>query len=457
MIGSRAIGRIAAIAVGVLALAGAALVLLGAGGDPWVVHARFASAAQLVKGDQVEVAGVAVGSITQIELTDDGQADVELSIDDAGHIPLHRGVQATIRQASLSGVANRYVELRLPPGGAPEMAEGEVIPQRQTTTAVDLDQVFNTFDPKTRKALSGFIQGQSRAYAGEGDAANAGLAYLNPNLVASSRLVRELDRDTPTLVGFLDNSSRLVTDVAARRQAVTGLVSGISDTTNAIADRSNGLDQTLVRLAPFMRRADTTFANLRSTLDDVDPAVAASKPLARKLRPLLALLRPTARDARPTLRSLAQLVQRPGASNDLVDLTRSNARVADLALRDQTVGGATREGTFPATARALKASTPELAYVRPYAVDLTGWFDDFAHSGIVDALGGASRAAPHVNAFAVTNGLLKPLLTPETQQLAYSQASIGQRNRCPGAAERGSAWKPTPDYNCDLSQVPLGP
>jgi phospholipid/cholesterol/gamma-HCH transport system substrate-binding protein len=138
--------------------------------------------------------------------------------------------------------------------------------------------------------------------------------------------------------------------------------------------------------------------------------------------------------------------------------------VRDAALKPVTVAGKEREGSFQATQRALGTAAPELGFVRPYVVDLTGWFDDFGHSGLVDALGGASRAAPHVNAFATTasaaGGLLSmtPLLTPEAQQENLQNvASLGQRNRCPGAVERGAAYKPSPNYNCDITQVPLGP
>jgi hypothetical protein len=90
-------------------------------------------------------------------------------------------------------------------------------------------------------------------------------------------------------------------------------------------------------------------------------------------------------------------------------------------------------------------------------VDLTGWFDDFGHSGIYDALGGASRAALNVNAFTVLNGVLNPILDPLLQQSSLkSLLSLGQRDRCPGSVERNSVWKPTPNFPCDETQVPLG-
>ncbi len=461
---SRTIGRIAALAAVLATAAVIAVVLLGGNSTDFMVKARFQSAAQLVNGNLVQIAGRPIGEVTEIELTDSGEAEVEIHITDPDYAPLRRGTQATIRQASLSGVANRYVDLRLPPGSGGAMDEGAVITQADTTTAVDLDQLFNVFDPEARKALQGFIKGQATSYGGSSKDANEGFMYLNPSLASTSRLFAELNRDTPLLRRFIDANARLVTDVAERRDDLAGVVTNLADTTGAIADRRSELDDSLTRLPPFMRRANTTFVNLRATLDDLAPLVEDSKPVAKKLRPFLAQLRPLARDARPTLRDLSRLTRQPGSGNDLIDLNNSAPAVRDAALDKVTVAGKQRDSSFDATRKALATAAPEIGFVRPYAADLTGWFDDFGHSGIIDALGGASRAAPHVNAFATVNsaagGLLSmtPLLTPEAQQQNLENvASLGQRNRCPGAVERGAAYKPTPDYNCDLDQQPLGP
>ena len=455
---SRLVGRVVAIAAFVVAVAVVAAVLLGSGGTDYTVKADFQNAGQLVKGDQVQVAGVAVGSVKDIALTPDGQAQVTLHITDGGYAPLRRGTQAVIRQASLSGVANRYVDLRLPPGTSRKtIPPGGTIDQSDTTTAVDLDQLFNTFDPRTRKALSGVIRGYAAAYGGRGDEANAGWAYLNPALASSSRLFREVNADTPMLERFITASSKLVTDVAQRRDDLAGLVDHLATTTNAIGRQKQALSDALAELPPFMRRANTTFVNLRATLDDLRPLVDESKPVARRLRPFLEELRPLARDARPTLSDLSRLVRSPGRANDLIELTQSSVPVRDIAIGPVQRNGKQREGALPASTRALGESVPELATARPYAPDLTGWFDDFSHSGLYDALGGASRAAPNVNLFANVNGVLAPLLDPLAQQAHFEQVmSLGQRARCPGAVERGALWKPSPDFPCNASQGPLG-
>jgi phospholipid/cholesterol/gamma-HCH transport system substrate-binding protein len=440
----------------IIAAAVVAVVLLGAGGSDYRVHARFVNASQLVKGNLVQVAGVPIGKVSDIELTDDGQADVTLDITDGHYTPLREGTRATVRQASLSGVANRYVDLNLPPASYQrKIPSGGVLPASSTTSTVDLDELFNTLDPATRKSLSNVIRGFGNSYAGRALQANDGWKYLNPSLIASSRLFAELNRDTPSLKRFIDASSSLVTDVAARRDDLAGLVDHLATTTAALSQKQGALGDAIGRLPAFMRRANTTFVNLRATLGDLKPLVDDSKPVARKLQPLLAQLRPLAQDARPTLRNLSDLIRRSGANNDLVELTRSTVPVRDVGVGPVTVDGQQREGALPASAKALGEAAPELGFARPYSVDLTGWFDDFSHSGIYDALGGASRAALYVNAFTNVNGLLNPILPEQGQKFFQAAAALNQRNRCPGSDERGEAWVPSPGA-CDPTQVPLG-
>jgi phospholipid/cholesterol/gamma-HCH transport system substrate-binding protein len=457
MRGSRNIARVLAVAALVAAGVVVGFTLLG-GSEAYEVKARFQNASQLVKGNLVQVAGRPVGKVTGIDLTSDGQAEVRMRIDE-GFAPLREGTLLTVRQASLSGIANRYVDLRLAPQGSPAIEDGGTIEQTATTSAVDLDQLFNTFDPETRKALTGVLRGSGRQYEGVGKQFGEGVMYLNPSLSASSRLFRELNRDTPLLERFVVSSSKLVTDIAERREDLAGLVDNLATTTTAIGNEKVALAEAIQRLPAFLRRANTTFVNLRGALDDLDPLVEDSKPVAKKLRPFLAELRPLARNARPTLRDLAALIQRSGADNDLVELTAAQVPVAKQAVGPVNVNGKEREGALPASTRALKTGTGELGYARPYAPDLLGWFDDFSHSGLYDALGGVSRVGLHTNAFMLISGQLTPV-PPELRDAAFvaSGGVRDQRNRCPGAAEHpaedGSGpWKPTPDHNCDPSQV----
>ena len=449
---SSAIGRIAGIAAVLLAAVGVGVVLLG-NDDEYIAKAHFENASQLVKGNLVQVSGKPVGKISEIDLTPQGQAEVTMTID-PDYAPLREGTLATVRQSSLSGIANRYIDLRLAPDRARDIPDGGVIASDKTSAAVDLDQLFNVFEPKTRKALSKVFRGSATQYGGRGDMANEGWRFLNPSLATSSRLFDELNRDTPLLERFIVSSSELVTDVADRRDDLAGLIDSLATTTSAIGRQRAALADAIGQLPDFMRRSNTTFVNLRSTLDDLEPLIDASKPVARQLRPFVRELRPLALDARPTVRDLSRLIRRSGADNDLIELTRGTVPLRDIAIGPVQANGKEREGSFPASTKALNEGTPELAFARPYVVDLTGWFDDFGHSGTYDALGGMCRCAPQVNAFTAANGLLQPIPPQLRDEVFQNVASTKQNSRCPGSSEHraddgSNPFKPTPDFNCN--------
>ncbi len=452
------------VAVGAVFAAAIVVVFVMAGGAaPYRVHARFINASQLVKGNLVQIAGHPVGTVEKIDLTDDGRADVTLKIDEDA-APLRAGTFVTVRQASLSGVANRYLDLRIPPDDAPEIESGGTILETNTTTAVDLDQLFNTLDKPTRDALAGVIRGSAAQYEGQGDAYGEGLMYVNPALSASSRFLRELNRDNGLLERFVVSSSKFVTDVADRRTELSSLIGNLEQTTGALAAEQAPLQDAISRLPDFMRRANTTFVNLRGTLDDLDPLVEDSKPVARELRPFLAQLRPLANDARPALDDLSNIIAKAGPDNDLVELMGTQVPLEEIAVGPVQRNGAERLGALPGSTKALEVAAPELETARPYLPDLLGWFDDFSHSGNFDALGGYSRPALHADAFMLLAGQLTPV-PPELREQAFiaSGGVRDQRNRCPGSAEHagpaeGSGpYKPTPDFPCDVTQELPGP
>jgi len=113
--GASAVGRAAAAGAVLLAIAFVAWLFFGGVIDPYEVTARFVNAGQLVKGNPVESGGVAIGSVSKIVITPDANADITLKIKRPS-APLRGGTIATIRQSSLSGLANRYVDLSPPTG-----------------------------------------------------------------------------------------------------------------------------------------------------------------------------------------------------------------------------------------------------------------------------------------------------------------------------------------------------
>jgi phospholipid/cholesterol/gamma-HCH transport system substrate-binding protein len=375
-----------------------------------------------------------------------------------------------IRETSLSGIANRYVDLRLGPASGAAIKSGGTIPTDRTTSEVDLDQLFNTLDASTRVGLQNLIQGSASQYVGKGKVAQAAWKYLNPALASTSVLFREINRDTGKFTNFIVKSGNLVTDIASRQSDLSGLVRNLATTTEALSSQRTALGNSIQRLPGFMRLANTTFVNLRSALDDLKPLVDASKPVAPKLQKLLVQLRPLAEQSVPTVRDLANIISRPGPGNDLIELTSLGQPLASATVRNVNANGARRLGAFPQSAAALHASTPELAFARPYAVDLTGWFEGYSHPGGYDANGGYSRVAPVIGVGSLQNGTLNFLPSFVTAALRSILAfggngssntnggllTSGQGDRCPGSMERGAIWYPESGYQCNPSQVPTG-
>jgi phospholipid/cholesterol/gamma-HCH transport system substrate-binding protein len=466
---SSVVGRIAA----VLALVGAVIVVLLlvlGGGSSYTVTAVFQNASQLVTGNNVSVAGAPVGSVKKISLSDDGQALVELEISDSSYAPLPDGTHATIRSQSLSGIANRYVDLDLPPKpDGKTISSGGDIPQADTTSEVDLDQLFNTLNKPTVDHLKQVITGFARAYEGVGAKANRGFHYLNPFLSTSRRVFSELNSDQANLEGLVVDAAGLTSTLDAKSPEISSLVANLNGMLGTIGAQQQSLSSAVGQLPGFIRQFDTTAVNLRAALDDVQPLVDATRPVARKLKPFARRLRGFARDAVPTVRGVNASLRQPGAANDLVELTRLQNPLAEIGVGPVNRNGASRPGALPASSDALRDSLDQVSTLRAYSPELTGWFDDFGHSGFPDAFGGIGRISTTLNAF--TPGVpgvnvcsflevLGSLCSALNGDDLYNALGAKFLRRCPGSNERGLSEDQLTQggtVDCDPNEVPLGP
>src|SRR4051812_18751711 len=235
------------LAVGAIGIAVVVLVLLLTGGSKHEYTLLFQNAGQLVKDNDVQIGGRRVGRVAEIKLTNDNLAEVRIQVE-APYAPLHQGSTAQIRSGSLSGVANRYIAVTPGPNSAKKLDDGATLGLDRTTTPVDLDALFNTLDPKTRKALQQVIRGSATQYKGKGQQANEALKYFNPALSTTSRLVNELNRDQQALLDFVVYTARATTALAERRDDLSGLVGHANTTSAAIAAESESLDLALREL-----------------------------------------------------------------------------------------------------------------------------------------------------------------------------------------------------------------
>ena len=446
--------RIAAVAA-VLAAFAIAVVLLFGGDNGHEYTLQFETGGQLVPGNQVLVAGEPVGTVDEIALTDDSQAAVKVTMDE----PLREGTEAVIRQTSLSGVANRYISLTPGPNNMNELEDGTTVGGTDTTAPVDIDQLFNVFGDRERRALQKFIEGNATVYAGKQRLANRAYKFLNPALSTSERLFAELSKDSVALQRFLVSGARTFGAISDRRNDLTSLITNANATLQAIDNRNADLDTILAEAPQTLRQANTTFVNLRAALDDLDPLVAASKPATRNLAPFLRRLRRFAEDSGPVFNDLSTVVSVPGPDNDLAD----TLEILPGVQRNASVAS-------PAAVRAMNDTQANLALLRPYTPDLLSFIGNFgAVTANYDGNGHYARVHPAAqNIFDYsTNGAagdtLDPIYTNAAAQFDDIQFSLFRR--CPGGGAPPAADGSNPfldggalgPSDCDPSALPPGP
>jgi phospholipid/cholesterol/gamma-HCH transport system substrate-binding protein len=422
--------------------------LLFSSGDPYRLTLTLDNASQLVKGNQVKVGGVPVGTISKLELGRDARAEIELEITDEELTPLHEGTTAEVRSTSLSGIANRYIALKPGPNNEDKIADGGELPAADAESEVDLDAVLNTLTPEVLADLQRAVDGLGTGVGERGAELKAAIETLNPALSQTAATAREVIRDEPRFARFLIDSARVVESVAGRSDDLDRLVPATGATLSAIASRTAELDSSLRNLPPTLREANTTLVNLRSLVSDLRPAVREARPVAPLLTETLTRLRPVARSGVRVIPSLRRMIDRPGRE-DLIGVLRSMP-----ALEDEAVPA------FESTVATVEDLLPIVRELRPYTTDLVGYLRAFGGTNAAnyDANGHYQRISFVGSGFTLAPGLGGLLLQqPEDGGVAGYEAF--QRNRCPGAATQphpdgSNPWRESPSFPCDLDQGP---
>jgi phospholipid/cholesterol/gamma-HCH transport system substrate-binding protein len=435
---------LAASALGLVVLIVAYIVFAGSGGATYKME--FAEADQLVRGDQVQVGGVPVGSVTNIELTRNFKALITLHID-SSLVPLHQGTFAQVRVPSLTTVANRYIALRPGPNSNPTIAAGSTLPASATREVTDLDELFNTLNPKTRKGLQGFIQGTAEQYVGESRPLGESTELFPAFETATGHFFSELVREQPVFTNFLVETAKAVTTIAGRKDQLADLIENQNKAFAAVGSEQTQLARGLKQLPLALRQGNHTFRELPSSLAALTKLIEAARPTNKPLATLLERLRSLLSAATPSVHDFSLAFSRPGPNNDLTDLAR-----AFPALTKQL------ESTSPASVTALKETVPITAFFGPYAPDLAGTLRSFGQTtAYYDADGHYLRATPILPDFKLgENNTLKPAATP---QAALEGLKSGQLRRCPGAATTPAADGSSPFVDgellsCDPSETP---
>jgi phospholipid/cholesterol/gamma-HCH transport system substrate-binding protein len=442
--GSNSTRWVAAGGLALVVLIASYILFSGGGGASY--HLLLANASQIVRGDEVQVGGVPVGSVTDITLTHNYKARVTIQVN-SSLVPLHEGTTAQIRVPSLTTVAGRYVALTPGPNNRPTLPTGATLPASAAQGTVDLDQVFDIFNPRTLKGLQNFFVGSAETYAGAVEQAGESAEYFGPALASATHLFAELNSDQPTFTNFLVQSARALTTLVQHRQQLTSLVSNSDVTFKALASEQSSLQRGVHELPAAIDAGNRAFTKLPASFAALHSLIDVSTPDTKKLATFFERLAPLFNAAQPVLHNLSLAVSRPGPANDLTDAALSLPAFAHAV-----------ETSAPSSVTALRESVPVTAFFGPYSPDLLGAARDFGtDAGFYDANGHYARTAFVFDNFKLgANNTLKPT----TPQEGIQGAQLHQLRRCPGAgatpspADGSAPFTDSGLLGCDPSEVP---
>lgn len=326
--------RLAAVVGATVAAAGLAGVS-ACGGDStsgYQVRAIFDSASFVTPGLDVRISGVSVGSVDDVELTDDNQAAVTFSITKPGFQDLRKDGSCTIRPQALIG--ERFIECMLTqprPEGAtapaeiPPIADGpykgqHLLPVENTAVPVDPDQLLNLNTASVRDRFAIIIRELGAGVAGRGDKINAALGKTNEGLLYANRILKQLDDQQEMLKELVSSSDQTLASLAAERSSLSGTV-----TNGAVVAR---------RLAARKGELQASIASLNQLLDEVGPSVDKVDELADQLQPIADDLNRSSDDVATILDQLPELSERGTTAVKAVGPTVN--RATDILTSDTT-------------------------------------------------------------------------------------------------------------------------
>lgn len=366
--------RAAAVALTGAVTAGLAL---AAGGEPdtYRVHAIFDSTAHLIPGQDVKIAGAKVGTVTDIELTKDRRARVEMEIE-RGFAPFRADADCIIRPQSLIG--EKFVQCSPGSPDAPPLArdgDAPTVPLEQTHSPIDLDLVFASLRRPYSERLAILVNELGTGLAGRGDDLNDAVRRANPALAEANDVLSILDDDRATLGRLIERSDRIIEELSARKEHVASFIERANTTAEAVAARRDDLGETIRRLPPLLDELEPTARRLEQISSDATPIVRDLRRAAPGIDAVLADLDPLNDAARPALVRLAEMskigrravkVARPVArdletvADQLPYLTELGADLNESLRKTGAVEGLQRFVYYGAAAQARFDSTSHM-------------------------------------------------------------------------------------------------
>jgi phospholipid/cholesterol/gamma-HCH transport system substrate-binding protein len=288
------------------------------------------------QGQTVNIAGVEVGDITEVDL-DEGAAVVTMAIREE-YAPLIRS-DATMLLRPRTGLQDMTVEVD-PGTSTTSVEEGSTIPLSQTEPNVQPDQILASLDGDTRAYLQLLLSGASEGLGGRGKQLSAGLRRFEP-------LGRDLARINGELAKRRENISRAITSFRELAEALASddtrlaeFVVAQNEVLGAFADQEAALRASLQELPGTLRTTRSALSASDRLALELGPAsrdlIPAAQAFAEGQPDLRTFLADTVEPIREQIRPFTREVRRPikhlrGASKSLGPTLKATANsITDL-------------------------------------------------------------------------------------------------------------------------------
>jgi phospholipid/cholesterol/gamma-HCH transport system substrate-binding protein len=298
------------------------------GSDFVTYKAEFSSGKSLTpgQGQTVDIAGVPVGEIGNVELKD-GRALVTMKIRHK-YTPIYRDATALLRPKT--GLEDMIIELTPGSRTAGVAPHGWTIPVNDTLPDVKLDEVLAQLDTDTRDYLKLLVTNAGQGLHGNGQRLSADFRRFDPLARDLAKLNSKLAVRRVNISHAIHNFRLVIQALGSRDKQLTQLIGSSNVVFRTLAHEDVNLRSALQQLPPTLQvtntalgKADTLARVLGPTLQGLRPAARALGPTLRQTRPFLRITTPIIRNqlrpftiaARPTVRAL-----RP-AARDLASAT----------------------------------------------------------------------------------------------------------------------------------------
>jgi virulence factor Mce-like protein len=284
--------------------------------DAYYVRAIFDHASTVVPGEDVKIAGVAVGVVSDMDVTDDKKAAVTMRVDNTDFTPWKRDASCTIRSQGLIG--ERFVECEPGSAGADALAtieEGDgsgerLLPVDNTSSPVDLDLIGNINRLPYRERLGILLSEFGTALAGRGEELNEVIHRANPALRETGEVIKVLADQNRELARLAENSDTVLAPLAREKEAFANFIVKANETGEASAERRTDIRRGIALLPDFLSELEPLMADLEGFADEGTPLLADLGEAAPALGRLIEAQGTLADASRESLPSLGDALER---------------------------------------------------------------------------------------------------------------------------------------------------